>query len=48
VCKVEEPQLTSIDTGHQVACHFSLKQGETLIDVATRMGRSVVTTNADT
>ncbi len=32
VCAVETPTLKEIRPGHQVACHFHLEEGETLVD----------------
>jgi oligopeptide/dipeptide ABC transporter ATP-binding protein len=46
-CMSDEPKLMEIAPGHEVACHYHLKEGEYLIDAATRLGRQVVTTNPD-
>ena len=36
-CKTETPQLVEISPGHQVACHFPLSEGESLLE---RVGAS--------
>ncbi len=40
-CKQEVPALTSVSSGHHVACHFALQPGETLLERAQQMGREV-------
>ncbi len=40
-CKQEVPALTSVSSGHHVACHFALESGETLLERAQQMGREV-------
>jgi oligopeptide/dipeptide ABC transporter ATP-binding protein len=40
-CSTETPELREIAPGHQVACHFYLEPGESLIDRTQQMGRSV-------
>jgi oligopeptide/dipeptide ABC transporter ATP-binding protein len=38
ICKTDEPPLRDIDTDHQVACHFALSAGETLLARMEEMG----------
>ena len=40
-CAGETPELRSIGDGHDVACHFALVPGETLLERVQSMGRSV-------
>jgi oligopeptide/dipeptide ABC transporter ATP-binding protein len=40
-CVVETPKLETVTDGHQVACHFPIQPGETLLDRVAAMGRSV-------
>jgi len=40
-CTVETPELKEISPGHQVACHFHLEPGESLVDRAKDIGRTV-------
>jgi len=40
-CVTEVPELREIAVGHQVACHFDLKPGETLIRRTEELGRTV-------
>ncbi len=40
-CVDEEPPLVTIGDGHEVACHFPLRRGETLIRRAGDLGREV-------
>jgi len=41
ICKQETPQLSDVAVGHQVACHFSLEPGETLLERTQELGRGV-------
>ena len=41
ICSQETPQLTEIAPGHQVACHFALQPGETLLERTVQLGRKV-------
>jgi oligopeptide/dipeptide ABC transporter ATP-binding protein len=41
ICKQKTPQLTDITVGHQVACHFPLAPGETLLGRTGELGRGV-------
>ena len=38
-CKQEQPKLQQIAVGHQVACHFALQPGETLLERTEQLGR---------
>ncbi len=38
-CSVEEPEIRLMAEGHEVACHFPLSPGESLIEVAAARGR---------
>jgi len=38
-CAAEEPKLATTAEGHQVACHFPLGPGESLVEVASSMSR---------
>lgn len=38
-CAVEVPVLTSIGDAHEVACHFPLQAGETLLERVRQEGR---------
>jgi len=40
-CAEEVPELRSIDGTHQVACHYALAPGETLLERVQSMGRTV-------
>ena len=40
-CSTETPELREIAPGHQVACHFALEPGETLLDRTQQLGRTV-------
>ncbi|MGA1075070.1 MAG: ABC transporter ATP-binding protein [Ilumatobacteraceae bacterium] len=40
-CASETPELQQVADGHQVACHFPLVGGESLIDRVASMGRTV-------
>ncbi len=39
LCAAEVPVLTSISDGHEVACHFPLQAGETLLERVRQEGR---------
>lgn len=39
-CAAEVPPLAEIRPGHRVACHYPLREGERLADVAARLGRA--------
>ena len=41
ICSQETPQLKEIAPGHQVACHFALEPGETLLERTVQLGRKV-------
>ncbi|MBG7605835.1 MAG: dipeptide ABC transporter ATP-binding protein [Actinobacteria bacterium] len=41
ICKQETPELMEIAVGHQVACHFALGPGETLLQRTEALGRAV-------
>ena len=41
LCKQETPELRTVADGHQVACHFDLAPGETLLDRTSELGLSV-------
>jgi oligopeptide/dipeptide ABC transporter ATP-binding protein len=41
LCVQEEPPLDEVGEHHRVACHFSLKPGETLLRRAEALGRTV-------
>ncbi len=38
-CSYEEPEMQTLADGHEVACHFPLSPGESLIEVAAARGR---------
>ncbi len=40
-CAEETPELREVHSGHQVACHFPLAEGELLLERAQSMGREV-------
>jgi oligopeptide/dipeptide ABC transporter ATP-binding protein len=40
-CAEETPELRSVGPGHEVACHFALVAGETLLERVQSMGRTV-------
>ncbi len=40
-CATEVPELRTIGTGHEVACHFPIDENETLLERVQSMGRSV-------
>ncbi|MCU0260449.1 MAG: dipeptide ABC transporter ATP-binding protein [Ilumatobacteraceae bacterium] len=40
-CVAETPELRDVGSGHQVACHFPIAPGETLLDRVGAMGRTV-------
>jgi oligopeptide/dipeptide ABC transporter ATP-binding protein len=40
-CRVEIPELREVVPGHQVACHYALEPGETLLQRVAELGRSV-------
>jgi oligopeptide/dipeptide ABC transporter ATP-binding protein len=40
-CASEVPELHDLGNGHQVACHFPLAEGETLLERVESMGRHV-------
>ncbi len=40
ICRAEEPPLQSVSQGHNVACHFTLLQGESLLDRVEALGRT--------
>jgi oligopeptide/dipeptide ABC transporter ATP-binding protein len=40
-CADEVPELQDLGDGHQVACHFPLSSGETLLERVQSMGRTV-------
>ncbi len=46
LCSSEVPPLRELGTNHQVACHFPIAAGDSLINVALGMGREVVTTHS--
>jgi oligopeptide/dipeptide ABC transporter ATP-binding protein len=41
ICSQETPPLAEIAPGHQVACHFWLEPGETLLERTVELGRQV-------
>jgi oligopeptide transport system ATP-binding protein len=40
-CRTDVPELREVAPGHQVACHFALEPGETLLERVEALGRSV-------
>ncbi|MFP5309239.1 MAG: ABC transporter ATP-binding protein [Actinomycetes bacterium] len=47
-CRTEVPELRRLRPGHEVACHYALEEGETLVERVKELGREVRVARSET